>query len=82
MISLMSKPKGTKQDPTNAPCELVQTPVEAANVVLLRGQCGPMCSAATCLRIMRGNYSSTPHWYSLFLTSDNMSHNVQACGQL
>lgn len=34
-------------DPTNAPWELVQTLVEAAEVLLLQGQCGPKCSAAT-----------------------------------
>lgn len=31
----MSKPKGMKQDPTNNPCELVQTLLEAAEVLLV-----------------------------------------------
>lgn len=60
-----------------------QTLVEAAAVLLLQWQYGPMCSAAICFRnIIRGSYSSTPWWYCIFPASDNASHNTQPCSQL
>lgn len=79
-LTMMYKPKDRKQIPLMLPGNWCKPQWKQQKCCYCRASV--VQSALQPLRIMRGNYSSMPHWYSLFLTSDNMSHNAQLCGQL